>query len=216
MGGQVPLRDRRPRGAVATQMPAGDREYFGAAVAPLALVLLAYPAIDVLSPGLSGPILVGTSALLAPFVLSKIRHLPWPAISLLLLCVVYGLSAVFGLRRSQGITHTITLVCVSMAFLCFALYGSQLIQQSWFRYSAATLIAVNLLVIYGASLPKNAKGSSLFYSVAILVTLTLYRSKVRGSSAAISYSVVGALISLSLGVRSLLIYSVLFLVAYLC
>lgn len=217
MGELAPRRDLHSRRRnTSTQIPAGDRDYFGAVVAPLALILLAYPVIDVFAPGLSGPILVGTSALLAPFVLSKIKDLPWPAVWLLLLSVAYGLSALFGPRRSQGMTHTTTLVCVTIVFLCFALYGYQLMQQSWFRYSAAILVTISLLVVFGASLPKNAKASSLFYVAAILVVLILHRKKISGASATISYSVAGALISLNLGVRSLLVYSLLFLVAYIC
>ncbi len=193
-----------------------ERGNFAVAVAPLSLVVIAYPTIDILAPRQSGSLLAAASILLAPLVIGRTRALARPTCWLLALCAAYGVSAMSATRTEQAFTHTLTLVCVAVAFLTFALYGQELLEYPWFGYAAGSLVLINILSVWGASLPKNAEASSLFYGIATLIVLLLHRGKVGGFHAATLFCMVGVLISLSLGVRSLVVYSALLLVAYVC
>lgn len=180
------------------------------------MVLVAYPAIVVIEPGFRGPFLAGISALLLPFVFLRLSNMAWPALWLILLAGMYGMSSWFGPNTNQGITHTLALISTATTFLTFALYGSRILRYAWVRFMLALIIPVDMVAIYSAGLPKNATGASMIYVVAIACVVALRRTNSTGWKYAILYFTSGVIISFAFGVRSLVIYSVFFIITFFC
>ncbi|WP_156432612.1 hypothetical protein [Mycobacterium sp. M26] len=184
------------------------------AVAPLAIVLLAFPAIASFSPERSNTILVAVCALLLPLIVGRLEPMAWPSLWLLAFVVLYALSSASEEDAAQGIRHTITLGCTGVVFLTFAAWGSELFDIAWFVPAAAVAIAVDVVGVYQAGLPKNTTAGALVYLCALALVILIRNSQTNGWWAAAAFSVAGLILSVALSMRFLVACAVLFLVMF--
>jgi O-antigen ligase len=199
------------QGEANTGRRSGD---FRFVVAPLALVILAYPSIHILSRNLAGNVLLAAALLLLPFVLGRIDRILGPAIWASLLVGAYAISSRFDVQQAQGVRHTITLTCLAAVFFIFATYGADLFRLTWFRMAALGATALNVVTVSTASIPKNSAGGALVYVTAILIVLFAPISRKTGWYAAALFSAAGIGIALALSFRYLLVCMAVFSIVY--
>jgi O-antigen ligase len=107
-------------------------------------------------------------------------------------------------------------MCTALTFLTFAIYGSAILRYRWVRYMAGVIIPMDIVAIFLGQLPKNAAGGALVYVIAVAFTIALRPTMGSGWKAAWLFSTLGIVIALTLEVRSLIIYSVLFFITFSC
>ncbi|GAA2533786.1 O-antigen ligase family protein [Mycolicibacterium diernhoferi] len=160
--------------------------------------------------------LLGVTALLLPLVLIRIKDIARPALLLMIFTAVYALSSWLGTNQSQGYVHTTALLCTGTAFITFAVYGSAILQFASVRALIIIIVLTNVVAISTANFTMNAAGATLLYVVAFGYLVLMRRQESNGGLIATLFFLSGMAIALSFEVRSLIVDSVLFIVAFYC
>lgn len=188
---------------------------FRVVVAPLALILLAYPAIVVMFPQLSDFLLVLVSILPAALVFIRLLDIAWPAIWLILLLLIYALSSLFGANQDRGYVHTITLACTATVFLTFAIYGSAILSYKWVWFMVVVIVLIDLVTVSLGSVNKNTEGGTLIYVISVACVAKLQRPDANPWRIAALFFGAGSIIALIIDHRGLVVYSLVFLIAFI-
>lgn len=191
-----------------------DRTDWRFVVAPLAVALLAYPAIAITAPSAADYIFAGIAMLLLPLIAWRFQGLTWPVAWLLILVTTYGLSSYFGYNPAQGLKHTATMASLGIAFLTFASYGAAILSHRWVRAAIFIVIALDFVVLFNSTLSKNATGGLLIYLCA-LVLVVILRKETSGQMAAGAFAAFGVVVAYQLNFRFLVACSLIFLVTFL-
>lgn len=190
------------------------------AVAPLALILIAYPALSSLSPRIAEAAYVGLMIPLIPLILHRLSWVRMPALWLCTLVAVYALSSAFTESyieefAEQGFRNTVTLAFIGTAFLTFATYGQSLFTLKWFPAAALTVVAIDILILAASGYQKNKTAAAILYVSAFAIISVLYRSRSSGWIAAMGFSVLCASLALWFDTRFMIGCSVVFLVVFI-
>jgi O-antigen ligase len=184
-------------------------------VVALVFVLLAYPTIALAAPSAADYILAIAALLLVPSLLARIRPLIFPALCLLALVVIYGLSTLYEQDAAVGLRHTTAVASFGVAFLVFACFGSDLVALRWFPTAAVTVVGVDVGAILLWGIKKNASGGALIYLFAILLVLMMARGIVPGWLAATAFTLGGVGVFYYFEFRFIAICSLVFLLVYM-
>ncbi|MCV6978717.1 O-antigen ligase family protein [Mycolicibacterium pulveris] len=190
-----------------------------AVVAPLALLVISYPAVAATLSDSRGWLLVAFTATLTPILLARIDQIIWPTTFVLVFVGLYALSAAFTYNRSRGLEHTVAVASTATVLLAFVMYGAAFLSFTWFRVLLFTLVTVDLLAIAVAELPKNATASAMVYASAVALVCILRRADTSPRTAwavALAFFAFSGSLALIYNVRSLIVYSALFLIAFVC
>lgn len=185
----------------------------GPAVAPLVLIVAAYPALAVLTPGLSDQVLLATAILLAALSFIRYAEFGWVTLWLLMFTLTYAVRTPFGMNPSQGVVHTLALLSTGIVFLAFLTYGSEVMSYPGFATITITVLIFDSVVVYLAGLQKNAASSLLTYLCGFACVVALRRSTSTGLKLATAFYIYGIFAAFAFAetARALVVYLTVFI-----